>query len=69
MRQALVDQHGYFTPGEFSYSTVMADPQYTLDFQHPIVGGTIDYEYNYRRDDFGGDLAGVGAQFEGMKMV
>ncbi|KAE9365905.1 hypothetical protein N431DRAFT_516801 [Stipitochalara longipes BDJ] len=77
MHQSLVDQHGYSTPGEFSYSTVMISPQYALDSQQVFVDGTaadrlyendsFAYEYTWKKDDLQGDLAGIGAQFEGPK--
>jgi len=79
MHQALVDQHGYFTPGEFSYSTVMLDSEYAIDSQQvfhnvgtadPLFENDIlDYGYTWRKDGFQRDLAGVGAQFEGLKRV
>ncbi|KAN0090453.1 hypothetical protein V8E51_019032 [Hyaloscypha variabilis] len=79
MHQALVDQHGYFTPGEFSYSTVMLDSEYAIDSQQvfhdvetaePLFeNGVLDYGYTWRKDGFQRDLAGVGTQFEGLKRV
>lgn len=72
--QALVDQHGHSTVGEYLYSAIAADPQYTLESQYLATDGAMadwsygksgtDNEHAWRIEGLHGDLAGTGSQFD-----
>jgi hypothetical protein len=77
LRQTLIDQHGHSTVRQYSYSTVVAEPQYVLDIQYsvmdastlarPDTNGLFDCGYATSTENFQGNLVGIGAQFEDRK--
>lgn len=73
MHQALLDQHGHSTAGQYPYSTTVENTQHTLVSQPLVMDGSRGgwpygeclpaYGYTWTVEDSQGDLAGIGAQF------
>lgn len=73
MHQALFDQHGHSTSRQYSYSTIVEEPQPIFESERLVDDVTVDwlhgesfmtYGYTWRGEELRGDLAGIGSQFK-----